>query len=178
MSLTFKIGCATTGALLTLGAFIIGGGTPLSPAEIADATRAAADNSKIAAQNTRAAAGSTRALGDIAADVRSQLGSSEQLLEIQLGLEESSRSGAERAAGLERDLAAIGRELSELEDAAAELSSASGAAGDQVGLLSDSATDLERALARLEQRFARVVKESRELNRKARGFAKLKDPIP
>lgn len=178
MSLPFKIVCATTGATFTLGGLLIGGGAPLSPGEIADATRNAADNSKIAAENTRAAAASTRALGDIAADVRSQLESSEQLLEIQLGLEDSSRSGAERAAGLERDLAAIGRELADLENAAADLSSASEAAGGQVGLLSRSATDLELALAALEERFDRVVKESRELNRKARGFAKLKDPLP
>ena len=65
---------------------------------------------------------STRALADIAEDVRSQLESSKKLLEIQLGLEASSRDGAERAKLLEGDIAAIGRELLALQRAAEALS--------------------------------------------------------
>jgi hypothetical protein len=178
MTLHLKIASATATAVLLAGAFIIGGGTPLSPAEIADATSAAADNSEVAARNTADAARDTRALADIADDVRSQLESSQRLLEVQLGLEESSRRGATRAAGLEREIASIGRELGELERAAASLSEASEDAGAQVGVLGGSATDLERALAALEERFDRVVGESRELNRKARGFAELRDVVP
>jgi chromosome segregation ATPase len=178
MSLHLKIVSATATALLLAGAFIIGGGAPLSPAEIADATSAAADNSKIAAENTTEAARATLALADIADDVRSQLDSSQQLLEVQLGLEDSSRRGAERAAGLEREIASIGRELSELERAASSLSGASQDAGEQVNVLANSAADLERALAALEDRFDRVVRESRELNRKARGFSELRDVVP
>ena len=173
-----KIASAVATALFLVGAFLIGGGTPLSPGEIADATSMAADNAKEAAENTARAERSTRALKDIAEDVQSQLESSEKLLEIQLGLEDSSRAGAERARLLERDIEAIGRELLALQRAAEGLSEASGDAGSQVEILAGSATDLENEIAALGRRFDEVVKESRELNRKARGFEKVGDTIP
>jgi len=165
-------------ALLLVGAVVIGGGTPLSPGKIADATSIAARNAEEAAENTARAERSTRALADIAEDVRSQLESSKKLLEIQLGLEASSRDGAERAKLLEGDIDAIGRELLALQRAAEALSDASGDAGDQVKTLAGSATDLEQEIAALGRRFNAVVKQSRELNRKARGFDRLGDTIP
>jgi uncharacterized protein YgfB (UPF0149 family) len=173
-----KIISAALTAVFVAGAFLIGGGTPLSPKEIADATSKAANNAKEAADNTAQAERSTRALAEIAEDVRSQLESSEKLLQIQLGLEDSSRVGADRAEALERDIAAIGRALANLQRAGEALSSASGEAGSQVETLAGSATDLEDEIAALGRRFGRVVKESRELNRKARGFERLGDPIP
>ena len=173
-----KIFSAVLTALLLVGAVVIGGGTPLSPGKIADATSMAADNAKEAAVNTAKAERSTRALADIAEDVRSQLDSSKRLLEIQLGLEDSSRDGAERAELLEDDIAAIGRELLALQRAAEALSEASGDAGGQVKTLAGSATDLEQEIAALGERFDEVVKQSRELNRKARGFDQLRDTKP
>ena len=175
MTTTARILSSVITASLVAGAFIIGGGTPLSPQKIADATTEAAEHAKAAAENTAEAERSTRSLAAIAADVRSQLDSSEKLLEIQLGLEASSRDGARQAAALEGDIAAIGRQLAELQRAAEALSGASAQAGGQVEVLAGSATELEREIAALGERFDRVVKESRELNRKARGFEKLRD---
>lgn len=178
MSLHLKMFSATITVLLTLGALLIGGGSPLSPKEIADAASLAVDNSKVASANTAEAAESTRALADIARNVGIQLDLSKQLLDIQLGLEEHSKEGARRAEELERDIAAIAEELEDLERSALRLSEASGRAGRQVEVLAGSATSLDRALARLQRRFDEVVEQSRELNRKARGFEKLTDPVP
>lgn len=178
MTLHLKLASAVATGVLTLGAVVIGGGTPLSPGEIADAAQAAARNSETAAENAVRTERSTRAVADIAQNVRSQLDSSERLLEIQLALEASSRQGADRAVSLERDIEAIGDGLRVLQRAAEALSGASRAAGRQVVTLADSATDLERQLAELGQRFDSVVEESRELNRKARGFDQIRDPLP
>lgn len=173
-----KIFSAVLTSLLLVGAVVIGGGTPLSPGKIADATSMAARNAEAAAENTARAERSTRALAEIAEHVRSQLDSSRKLLEIQLGLEDSSRDGAERAKLLERDIAAIGSELFALQRAAEALSDASGDAGGQVDALAGSATDLEQEIAALGRRFDEVVEQSRELNRKARSFDRLGDTIP
>jgi chromosome segregation ATPase len=173
-----KIASATITAVLALGAVLIGGGTPLSPKEIADATSTAARNSKVAAENTARAVEATRALEEIARNVRAQRGFSEQLLEVQLGLEASSRHGADSAVELEDEIVAIGQELAQLEAAVRRMSDASSDAEEQVDTLADSAIDLDGALAHLEARFEKVVKESRELARKARGFEKLRDPLP
>ena len=178
MTLPLKIASAVITALLLFGAVLIGGGTPLSPSEIADATRGAARNSELAAENAARAERSTRAIAEIAENVRSQLHSSEQLLGIQLTLEGSSRRGAQRALSLEQDIEAIGERLRLLQRAAAALSGASADAGTQVDSLAVSATDLEEEIAGLGRRFDEVVKESRELNRKARGFERIRDPRP
>ena len=57
---------------LGIGALAIGGGTPLSPRQIADNTRAAADNAARAAHNTRLMVSDSESLATIAANARSQ----------------------------------------------------------------------------------------------------------
>ncbi len=101
----------TTSVVLTvaliIGAIVLGGGVPLSPAEIADATTSALDNATIAERNTSIAARDTRALAEIAGNVQSQLVTSRRMLSIQLEIEDATRDTAEQARDLRGALTGV-----------------------------------------------------------------------
>jgi hypothetical protein len=157
------------------GAIAIGGGTPLSPATIARRAETAAENSRIAERNTETAARDTRALAKIARDVGSQLESSRRMLHIQLEIERSSRSTAERSSRLRNAIGAIERTLSTLETPLRKLAEIAergmGAARTNAAV----ADRLREQMSTLIARYRVVTRESRELNRKARGYEKLRE---
>ncbi|MEA2432620.1 MAG: hypothetical protein QOG54_77 [Actinomycetota bacterium] len=159
---------------LSLGAIVQGGGKPLSPAEIAQATRRAADNARQAAENTKAAADDTDALATIAVNVRSQLDTSERMLATQLRLEASSRRGAARSADVQAGIRAIERIISALERRLVAVTDIAEHTAVQGEASAGAAEVLDRVLRILGAKFDVVVEQSRELNRKARGFSKLR----
>jgi hypothetical protein len=128
-----------------------------------------------AEHNTDLTVESTEGFALIAHNVRSQVHSSETLLRIQRGLEESSVDTAGTSIELRKALQALAREFSRTAapltrvNDLAEQTAAAGVAS------AGSAERLFGALLGLRARFDKVVKESRELNRKARGFAELRD---
>jgi chromosome segregation ATPase len=162
-----------TGLFVAL-AIAVGGGTPPSPGAIASAASEAADNLDRAQANVRAAAGDTEVLAGIARDVESQLQSSRDMLETQLEIEESSREGL----GLSRDLAAaiseVDDELQGLEEALGALSRDSAEVTESSESIESAAESLDPRLDALIGRFEVVSRESRELNRKARGFEEVR----
>lgn len=168
----FSIGL-TVALLGVAGA--VGGGTPLSPAQIADATRQAAENSEAAAANTDRAARDTRALATIMENVQSQVDTSRLLVRTQLELQESSQRGAERSAELARGIEQVRKALTSLRVRLAGLVTISNGASATARESSDSASRLAGSLRRLRARFDEVVKQSRRLNRKARGYSKLRE---
>lgn len=174
MNLALKIASMVVTAGALAGAVAIGGGVPLSPAEIADATEMAAANSKTAVRNTSEAERDTRALATIARNVDRQLATSRRMLDIQLQIEATSESMNSRTVDLAGAIEAIEEELSALERDVAALANL---AGRTAGYADDSvaaARTLRETLAVLMERFDEVVAESRELNRKARGYQKLR----
>ena len=162
-------------AALFGGALAIGGGVPLSPGQIAAATRSAADNSRAAAANTELAARDTRALATIARNVGSQVRSSRLLLETQTRLHESSREGVERAKLIARGIARVRQALDAMRRRIAVLTSFSEDAATAAADSSSAADRLARTLRALRARFDEVVRQSRRLNRKARGFDEARD---
>lgn len=152
------------------GAVAIGGGAPLGIGTLADKTSDAARNATIAADNTSDAVASTEALGSIARSVKSQLDSSERMLETQLRIEKatevSSDAARDLAAQIERIRAALNRLRADLTQLAT-LAEASGAA---TASTAAAAARLGAEIDSLSERFDRVVEESRELNRKARTY--------
>jgi hypothetical protein len=170
-----KIGSAVLSVALLGAAVAIGGRAPLSPAKVADALQSAARNVTEAEANTAAAARSTRALATIARNVDSQVQSSRRMLGIQLRLERSSRRGASRAADLGRGIDGITDALLRVRrhlETLAGLSSTTVAAGERSAAAGD---DVDSSLATLRALFQEVIHESRELNRKARGYQRLRD---
>lgn len=157
-------------AALAVGAVVIGGGTPLPPREIAANTRAAAANAAEAAGNTEAMATDTESLATIAANARAQYETSKRLLETQLEMEASSRSSVRKSRALNDGLRGIGRELARLLTRLRSISSYSDTSTASTREAVSAATSLEATLQRLSERFQDVVRESRELNRKARGY--------
>jgi hypothetical protein len=155
---------------LAIGAVAIGGGTPLSPRQIADNTRAAADNAARAAHNTGLMVSDSESLATIAANARSQYQTSQRLLETQLAMESSSRSGADRSRALHDRLRRIGAELASLLVRLRSLSEYSDDTTANTSEATVAASSLDAAVGRLAERFEQVVRESRELNRKARGY--------
>lgn len=175
LTLPVKIASVVATVALAGGAIAIGGGNPLSPGRIAGSTQRAAANVAEAERNTSRAAESTRSLVTIADNVRRQANSSRKLLEIQLRLEESSREGAARAGDLQAGIADATSELRSLKKAIARIAGASKATVD-AGLAAAAAGEsIGSALRTLQDRFDEVTEQSRRLNRKARGFAELKD---
>jgi hypothetical protein len=166
-------GIALTVALLA-GAVVIGGGIPLTPAEIARNTRRAADNASTAVDNTHSAVVRTRALERVAAAVRAQVDASHRLLEIQLGIEDSTRRGAGRTTRLEQELAAVGASLDRLGEGLAGVRDLSARAARASETSVTVAAELDRRIDVLKVKFDRVVRESRRLDRKARGYRKLR----
>ena len=161
-------------AALFIGAVVQGGGKPLSPAEIARATRRAADNARQAAENTKGAADDTAALATIARNVQSQLDTSRKMLTTQLRLEASSRRGASRSSELQAGIRSIERIISALERrliAVTDIAENTAVHGEAAA---GAAQGLDRVLRILDAKFDEVVEQSRELNRKARGFSRLR----
>lgn len=155
---------------LGVGAVVVGGGTPLPPREIADNTRAAAANASEAADNTDAMATDTESLATIAGNARRQYQISKRLLETQLEMEESARSSIDKSRALHEGLRGIGRELATLLTRLRSIASYSDESTTSAERSVAAATSLEATLSRLSARFEAVVRESRELNRKARGY--------
>jgi hypothetical protein len=162
-----------TGAL-ALGAVVQGGGKPLSPAEIARATTRAADNAAQAANNTKSAAGDTEALATIARNVQSQLDTSRRMVATQLRLEASARRGARQSAAVQTGIAEIHRIISALLRRLTTMTAVAEHTADQGEAAADAARALDHMLSVLEAKFDEVIVQSRELNRKARGFSKLR----
>ena len=175
MNAPMKIVSVGITVALGIGAVLIGGGTPLSPAKIADATRRAADNSKAAAVNTDRAARDTRALATIMDNVRSQVDASKRLLSIQTRLHESSRMGAARSKEIASGIGAIERSLDKLGAKLRGLTTFSRRAAAYARRSSGAADSLASTLKSLRLRFDEVVKQSRRLNRKARGYSEVRD---
>jgi methyl-accepting chemotaxis protein len=170
-----KIVSALVTAALLVGAVIVGGGVPLSPAAIARGTSLAADNVSEAVDNTRAAVQSTDALRRIADAVNDQVSASHRMLDIQLEIEDSSREGAKESGALENSVASIRRALQQFASDLTALSRLSERAGATTEAAAGSAGKLVDALDVLEAKFDVVVKESRKLDRKARGYRKLRE---
>ena len=160
---------------LGIGAIFIGGGTPLTPGKVAEATRRAADNSNAAAANTDRAARDTRALATIMHNVQSQVDASKRLLSIQTRLHDSSRMGAARSKEIASGIEAIQTSLAKLGAKLRGLTTFSRRAAAYARRSSGAADSLASTLKSLRQRFDSVVKQSRRLNRKARGYSELRD---
>jgi hypothetical protein len=157
------------------GAVVVSDRAPLTPAHLVRTTRDARINLDRAEENTDETVESTEGFALIAHNVRSQVQSSETLLRIQRGLERSSVETAATSIELRKALAGLARDFSR---AAAPLDRVNRLAQETAAAGVASAGAAERlfgALLGLRARFDKVLKESRELNRKARGFAELRD---
>jgi hypothetical protein len=163
-----------TTILMSAGAFVIGGGLPLAPAEILAFARDAASNVQEAVGNTRLAARRTESLRVIAENVRSQVAASHRLLEIQLRIEQSSEQGVERSQDLARVLRAVESTIGNLQARLRRLTRTSRNAGSGANATADAGDDLDATLQELIGRFDEVVKQSRRLNRKARAYGQLR----
>ena len=170
MTPPLKIVSALATVAFLAGAIAIGGGHPVSPARIAATTSEAARNAAEAERNTQEAAESTRALATIAENVASQVESSRRLLEIQLRLERSARDGAARSQDLQKGIDEIRRVLQSLRGKIATLTDLSGRTVASGQRAADAGDAIEARLRVLEARFEEVIKQSRRLNRKARGY--------
>ncbi|MDX6587627.1 MAG: hypothetical protein QOI31_2100 [Solirubrobacterales bacterium] len=158
-----------------VGAFALGGEKPLSPAVLARHTNEARKNLAEAVDNAELTARRTAAFGDIARNVKRQLDSSRRLLAIQLELEDSSRAGSKATEVINDRLASLAGTLDSLRDLIQSLGGLSQRLGDVASNTVSGASDLTGRLDALHARFQRVIEESRELNRKARGFEKAGD---
>ncbi|MGH2755510.1 MAG: hypothetical protein ACRDLB_13915 [Actinomycetota bacterium] len=163
-----------TGALL-IGALAIGGGALPRPDRLASLAADAARNTRKAAENIAVAVEDTEALATIAVDVREQLRTSERLLATQLRIERSSRAGARRSRSLAKEIRAIQKVLDRLSDRLRETSAAAETTTSVADASATAAGELQETLAVLQARFDELVGESRELNRKARGYEELRD---
>jgi hypothetical protein len=159
---------------LGLVALAIGGGVPLSPRQIAANTRDAADNAAKAADNTDRMASDTEYLATIARNARSQYETSQELLKTQLAMERSARDGIGRSRSLQDGLEGIGDELTDLLARLRTFAGRSNATTASVTDATTAATSLDATLERLLARFGRVLEESRELNRKARAYDRVR----
>lgn len=155
---------------LVFGAWAIGGGTPLTPAELARATEGAVDNALIAANNTRRAADDTEALAQIMRNVRAQLDTSKRMLRTQLTIESASRTSVGTSRALTTRIEDIAVALADLERRLRNLARLAATSGGRARAVADAAGRLDTTLDRLRTHFDRVVDESRELNRKAKAF--------
>lgn len=163
-----KVLSALITAAFLVGAVQVGGDVPRTPAELARTTTAARQNLDRAVHHTDASIERTAAFAAIARNVRSQLRSSRELLEIQLELEASSeRTGrASRAARAElMRLRDVFERLVGRLDGVADVSQRAGRAGE---ISAEAGERLLERLTELKARFRKVVAQSKRLNRKAR----------
>ena len=170
-----KVTSVVTTVLLAGIAIAIGGGHPLSPALIAESTSEAARNAAKAEKNTTEAAESTRALLTIARNVDSQVRSSRRLLEIQLRLEASSKRGARRSLDLQHGVERVRKALEALREEIAALTRLSESTVSSGLAAADAGDGIEAQLSVLERHFEEVVRQSRRLNKKARGYEEVRD---
>ena len=169
-----KLASAVTTVALLCGAVAIGAGAPLSPARIARVANQATENLAVAQRNISEAAEDTEALATIEKNVQSQLNTSRRLLDIQLGIEETSKQGVQLSGNLVDRIAGVGDALGKLVDRLQGVASVSGEITSSAEAAETAANELESTLDKLIDRYGVAVKESRKLNRKARAFAELK----
>jgi chromosome segregation ATPase len=153
----------------------LGGGSLPRPDRLASLAGEASRNTQQAARNIGRAVDDTEALATIADNVRTQLEASERLLETQLAIERASREGARRSRGLTEGIDDIQKVLARLRDRLVATSRLSEETTSVAGTSAASAAELEGALDVLRARFEELVRESRELNRKAHGYSELRD---
>ena len=159
---------------LVVAAVGVGAGKPLSPARIANLTSEAADNLRIAVSNTEDAVRATEALATIEKNVQSQLATSRRLLETQLGIEESSKAGLDISRGVADRIGAVAGALEGLVGRLRDVGSLSSSVTGSAEAGEAAAEDLEAALDHLIARYEVAVRESRELNKKARAFEQVR----
>ena len=159
-------------AALVGGAVAEGGGHPLAPAALARAARDAAQESRIAVANITRAARDSAALVSITRHVEQQLAASRDLLRTQRRIEASSRVGVRRARSIAALVRRFGAAIGHLEGRLRGTSAASGRVGAVTGHAAGSASTLAAELVALRSRYDEVVRLSRELDRKARGYRK------
>ena len=164
-----------TGAFL-FGAIAVGGEKPLSPAILADRTAEARGNLAEAVDNTERTEQRTAAFGAIARNVKRQLDSSRRLLAIQLELEESSRAGLTTSGVVKKRLNSLADTLDALRGLIEGVGGLSGRLESVAGSTVSGAATLTERLDALQASFRQVIEESRELNRKARGYEKAGAP--
>lgn len=170
-----KVASVVLTAGLLIAVVAIGGGAPPDLASIASRSSEAAGNLEAANRNISRAVRDTEALVEIVSSVGEQLEASERLLETQLQIERSSRSSADRSEELTEKIRSVGARLRELRDDLSSVAGLARRAGDVTETSADSAERLQATLRRLRLRFDRLIEESRELNRKARGYEELRD---
>lgn len=174
MSLPVKLVSVVLTVAFAGGAIAIGAGAPVSPARIAKVAGDATRNLKEAQANIDEAVGSTEALAEIERNVSSQLATSRRLLETQLSIESTSEEGVELSRQLVDRIDAVGTELSglveRLRDVAATSEDISGTARSS----ERAASELQATLDRLIARYEVAVRESRELNKKARAYEQVR----
>lgn len=157
------------------GGLVVGGGLPPSPATLAREAGQAADNARIAQDNLAKAERDTRALAEIARHVLEQVEASRRLLATQLDIEASSRSSAALSEQLEDNIASIHRSIRRVAVRLTSLSRAAATSGAQAEGSADAAARLEARLTDLKRLFDELIEQSRELDRKARGYEQLRD---
>ena len=170
MSRRWRAASIAVAVALAAGAVAEGGGHPIGPAALARAARTAADDSRVAVRNITRAARDSTALVSIARDVEEQLGAIRHLLGTQRRIEASSRLGVGRARSIARVIRALGLAIDGLEHRLRGLSALSGRVGGKTQRAAGSASTLAGALGALRSRYDEVVRLSRKLDRKARGY--------
>ena len=175
MSGPWKVSSVLATAVLLVAAVAIGGGALPRPDRLASLAGEASRNTKEAAANIKRAVEDTEALAVIADNVTDQLRTSERLLATQLRIEDASREGASMSRSLTEDIDRIERVLNRLKGRLIATSTLSESTSSLAESSSAAATGLQETLDRLQARFDVLVKESRELNRKAHGFSDLQD---
>lgn len=158
-----------------VGAAAVWTGAPLAPATIARHAQDAARNSSEAVLNLTEAEISTDALHDIAENVRVQLETSRRMLDTQLQIESSTRRGGGYARAIAERIRSINRVLARLKDGLAVLGMLSLEATLSAEDAAAAAGMLGATLDVLQDAYDQVIDESRELNRKSRGYAELRD---
>ena len=154
------------------GAVAEGGGHPLAPSALARAAREAAHESRVAAGNITRATRDSAALVSITRHVEQQLGAIRDLLRTQRRIEASSRVGVKRARSISALIRGLGVAIGDLGGRLRGTSVVSGRVGGETRRAAGSASALAGELAALRTRYDEVVRLSRSLDRKARGYRK------
>ena len=169
-----KLGSVVVTLALAGGAIAIGAGAPVSPARIAKVAGDATRNLAEAQVNIKEAVGSTEALARIERNVSSQLATSRRLLETQLDIERSSESGVDVSRRLVGRIEDVGDEVRSLVDRLRDVAGSSEDLSATARSSESAASELEATLDRLMERYEVAVRESRELNKKARAYEQVR----
>ncbi|MDQ3986776.1 MAG: hypothetical protein M3280_09800 [Actinomycetota bacterium] len=170
MTLSVKVVCALVAALMLAGAIAVGAGAPLSPGAIAQSARDAAANLDVAEKNIEGAVEDTEALAEISRSVQSQVQASRRLLQIQLRIERASRKGTDLSTSLTSNIRLLSKALARVEGRLRLVASQSDRVTTAASSSESAASVLKDTLNELGARFQVALKESRELNRKARAY--------